>query len=202
MFRAMTRETTASSRDRLLAAAKTLFAHNGYEQTSTASIARDAGTSESQLVRYFGSKAGLLEAIFNESWKDLNEEISRTVATADSGRAAILGILGILIEAFGRDHELAVLFLLEGRRIRGTAHEVMQSRGFIQFAALLQQLIQQAQKDRSFRNNFSPAAIESALVGAAEGMIRDRLMAERSGKPNPFPIEEIRRVFASILESL
>lgn len=202
MFRAMTRETTASSRDRLLAAAKTLFAHNGYEQTSTASIARDAGTSESQLVRYFGSKAGLLEAIFNESWKDLNEEISRTVAAADSGRAAILGILGILIEAFGRDQELAVLFLLEGRRIRGTAHEVMQSRGFIQFAALLQQLIQRAQKDRSFSNNFSPAAIESALVGAAEGMIRDRLMAERSGKPNPFPIEEIRRVFASILESL
>ena len=202
MFGAMAPDAPASSRDRLLASAKALFAHNGYEQTSTASIAREAGTSESQLVRYFGSKAGLLEAIFNESWKELNDAISRIVTSAESGRAAILGILELLIEAFGRDHDLAVLFLLEGRRIRGAAHEVMMSKGFIQFAMLFQQLILRAQKDRSFRNNFSAAAIESALMGAAEGMIRDRLMAERSGKPNPFPIEEIRRVFASILESL
>jgi hypothetical protein len=35
--------------DRLLLAAKELFARNGYEQTSTAAIARRAGTSESQL---------------------------------------------------------------------------------------------------------------------------------------------------------
>lgn len=204
MLRAVPRdpESTQSSRERLLSSAKQLFAHSGYEQTSTASIAREAGTSESQLVRYFGSKAGLLEAIFNESWQELNEEITRVVSSASTGRSAILGVLGTLIEAFGEDHDLAVLFLLEGRRIRGTAHEVMMSKGFVQFAALLQQLIQRAQRDGSFSKNFSEAAIESAIIGAAEGMIRDRLLAERSGKPNPFGIEEIRRVFGAILESL
>src|SRR5436190_15910997 len=29
---------------------------------------REAGSSESQLMRYFGGKAGLLDTIFNESW--------------------------------------------------------------------------------------------------------------------------------------
>ena len=193
---------TQSSRDRLLSSAKQLFAQNGYEQTSTASIAREAGTSESQLVRYFESKAGLLEAIFNESWQELNEEISGVVSSASSGRAAILGVLGALIEAFGKDHDLATLFMLEGRRIRGTAHEVMMSKGFERFAALLQQLIRKAQSDGSFRKKFSEAAIEAAIIGAAEGMIRERLLAERSGRPNPFGIEEIRRVFGAILESL
>ena len=57
-----------ASRERLLLAAKTLFARHGYEQTSTATIAREAGSSESQLMRYFGGKAGLLDTIFNESW--------------------------------------------------------------------------------------------------------------------------------------
>lgn len=195
-------ETAGSSRDRLLQAAKSLFGQNGYEQTSTASIAREAGTSESQLVRYFSSKAGLLEAIFNQSWQMLNEEITKVIGNAGSGRAAILGVLATLIEAFGRDQDLAVLFLLEGRRIRGTSHEVLLSKGFIQFTTLLQQLIQRAQRDGSFRKNFSEAAIESAVIGAAEGMIRDRLLAQRGGKPNPFSNEEIRQVFAAVLEGL
>jgi AcrR family transcriptional regulator len=195
-------EASGSSRDRLLQAAKSLFAQNGYEQTSTASIAREAGTSESQLVRYFSSKAGLLEAIFNDSWQALNEEITRVIANSPSGRAAILGVLATLIEAFGRDHDLAVLFLLEGRRIRGTSHEVLLSKGFLQFTTLLQQLIQRAQRDGSFRKNFREAAIESAVIGAAEGMIRDRLLAQRAGKPNPFSDEEIRRVFAAVLEGM
>jgi AcrR family transcriptional regulator len=197
-----TNDATQSSRVRLLTAAKTLFAHNGYEQTSTASIAREAGTSESQLVRYFSSKAGLLEAIFNESWQRMNDEINRVVTAAKSGKDAIGGVLSLLIEVFGNDPELAVLFLLEGRRIRGAAHEVMISKGFQQFSILLQQLIQRAQRDGSFRKNLPDQAIESAVIGAAEGMIRDRLLATRGGKPNPFTDDEIRKVFASILESM
>ncbi|TLZ28289.1 MAG: helix-turn-helix transcriptional regulator, partial [Gammaproteobacteria bacterium] len=62
----------ASSRERLLSTAKRLMAEAGYERVSTAAIAREAGTSESQLVRNFGSKAGLLETIFDESWAPLN----------------------------------------------------------------------------------------------------------------------------------
>src|SRR5688500_11493607 len=157
-------ETTQSSRVRLLTSAKTLFAQNGYEQTSTASIAREAGTSESQLVRSFGSKAGLLEAIFNESWQRLNEEINRVVTEANSGKNAIGGVLSLLIEVFGHDPELAVLFLLEGRRIRGAAHELMLSKGFQQFAILLQQLIQRAQRDGSFRQNLADPATQSAVI--------------------------------------
>jgi AcrR family transcriptional regulator len=63
----MTTKTTStlSSHDRILLAAKRLFAENGYENTSTVAIARDAGTSESQLMKHFGSKQGLLVAIFD-----------------------------------------------------------------------------------------------------------------------------------------
>ena len=49
----------------------------GYEQTATSAIARAAGTSESQLMRYFGGKVGLLEALFDEAWADLNRRVNR-----------------------------------------------------------------------------------------------------------------------------
>src|SRR5260370_8604282 len=69
-----------SCRARLLAASKSLFARFGYEQSSTAAIARQAGTSESQLVRYFEPKAGLLRAVFDASWIPLNDQVRTVIA--------------------------------------------------------------------------------------------------------------------------
>jgi AcrR family transcriptional regulator len=64
-----------SSRNRILVTAKTLFASLGYDNTSTAVIARNAGTSESQLMKHFGGKAGLLETIFTEGWNRINTQL-------------------------------------------------------------------------------------------------------------------------------
>ena len=195
-------DSTQTSRGRLLGAGKSLFARLGYEQTSTAAIARDAGSSESQLIRYFGGKAGLLEAIFNESWTGLNEEITKHVTEAEHGRDAILRILGLMIDAFSRDHETAFLFLFEGRRIRGQGHEVVLSKGFRQFYELVGTLIQRGQADGSFRSDVSHGVLGSAMLGAAEGMIRDRVIAERTGQPNPFDDEELRKTFMAMVNGL
>ena len=192
-------DTTQTSRSRLLFAGKTLFAKNGYEKTSTSAIAREAGTSESQLVRYFSGKAGLLEAIFNESWKPLNEAIGKMVLEASDSKEAIFGVLSVLTKSFGKDHDLAFLFLFEGRRIRGDGHEVLLSAGFVQFSELLGKLIQRGQSDGTFGSQFNLVALTSALMGAAEGMIRDRVTTERTGNPAPFNDEDIRKIFSAIL---
>jgi len=195
-------DSTQTSRSRLLAAGKTLFARHGYEQASTAAIAREAGTSESQLVRYFDGKAGLLEAIFNESWRPLNEEVQKRIANSPHARDAVLGVLSAVTKAFGQDPELAFLFLFEGRRVRGATQEIVLSKGFLQFSELVRALIRRGQQDGSFPPEFSDAAVASAVMGAAEGMIRDRLIAQRFGRPSPFSEREIRHIFAAMLQGL
>lgn len=181
-------------------AGKMLFSRHGYEQTSTASIAREAGTSESQLVRYFGGKSGLLEAIFNEIWSGLSEIITAEVTAAAHGREAILRLLSLFVTAFIRDHDSAFLFLFEGRRVRG--NDVILSKGFQHFTELLNQLIQRGQQDGSFRTDLDPSAICSATLGCAEGMIRDALIAERTNKPKPFDNETVQKVFAAMVGGL
>jgi AcrR family transcriptional regulator len=190
-------DSTQTSRARLLAAGKQLFGRLGYEQTSTATIARESGSSESQLIRYFGGKAGLLEAIFNESWGGLTEAIGQGVAAAANGREAILNVLGLFVEAFSRDHDVAFLFMFEGRRIRG--NEVVLSKGFLQFFELICSLVRRAQEDGSFRSGISDAVVASALLGAAEGMMRDRMIADRTGGPNPFDDAVIRKAFETVV---
>jgi AcrR family transcriptional regulator len=195
-------DSTQTSRSRMLHAGKMLFARNGYEQTSTAAIAREAATSESQLVRYFGGKAGLLEAIFNESWAPLNDRVRAGLPNAPNAKAAIEVILASLIEVFGKDHDLAFLFLFEGRRVRSSRSEILLSKGFVDFYSTICRLVEKGQQDGSIRKDLHRIAIASAVMGAAEGMIRDLFVAERSSQPRPFSDEAIQQVFSALLGAL
>ena len=195
-------DSTQTSRQRLLEAGKALFAKLGFEQTSTAAIAREAGTSESQLVRYYRSKVGLLEAIFNSSWAELNQQIQKVVVAATDAREALVGVLECITDAFGKDPALAYLLLFEGRRIRGASSEIILSKGFMEFDNLLHVLIHRGKRDGTFRTDLNDDALASALLGATEAMIRDRLLAQRAGRPLPYNDQEIRAIFFALLHGL
>src|SRR5688500_2869709 len=102
-------EGERDSRTRLLTAGRVLFARLGYEQTSTAAITRQAETSESQLTRHFEGKRGLLAAIFDESWRGVNQHVRAVAADAGSANSAIEAVLATVIAGFDRDPDLAAL---------------------------------------------------------------------------------------------
>ncbi len=51
------------ARDRILAAARRLFAEQGYERATIRAIAAEAAINPSMVIRYFGSKDGLFAAV-------------------------------------------------------------------------------------------------------------------------------------------
>jgi TetR/AcrR family fatty acid metabolism transcriptional regulator len=195
-------DSTQTSRSRLLNAGKTLFAKSGYEQTSTAAIAREAGSSESQLIRYFGGKAGLLEAVFNDSWSSLNSVLDEAIVGSQHGREAILRILGLMIHAFNRDHDVAFLFLFEGRRLRSGSQAVSLSKGFVHFLQIVDGQIDRGQNDGSFRRDIDRRVLCSAMLGSAEGLVRDRVMSERNGVEHALDDEAILKTFTAMVNGL
>ena len=194
-------EQPESADERLLKSAKKLFAQRGYEQTSTAAIAREAGTSESQLVRHFGGKRRLLAAVFDRGWDGLNVQITQKVRTATDSISAIETVFANVVAALHRDQDLAYLFLFEGRRIREGGRQVELSEGYQQFARFLHQLIRAAQQAGRIDSGLPATALASALMGAAEGMIRDGMIAKLSNRTQPFSHNQVRHVFAAFLRT-
>jgi len=197
-------DNTQTSRMRLLNAGKMLFARHGYEQTSTAAIAREAGSSESQLIRYFGGKAGLLEAIFNDSWSGLNLRVEPILTGAQHGREGILRLLTMMVRALSQDLDTAFLFLFEGRRMRGHSPEVLLSKGFQEFLKHVNAQIERGRQDGSFRTDLDPRVLSSAMFGAAEGMVRDRVLSQRNqpAEPNAFTDDQILAAFSAMVNGL
>jgi AcrR family transcriptional regulator len=188
----------ASSRERLLKAAKRLFAAQGYEHTATSAIARAAGTSESQLMRYFGGKVGLLDALFDAAWDDLNRRVERGAAKHESARAAILGIVDNVMAALARDPEQAALFLFEARRMRGGSRRVRVSSGYTAFSDALKATVRRGVTTKEFSPHLNATAVTAAVLGAVESMLRERVMA-RSRGARVFGEREIRRTLDAML---
>jgi AcrR family transcriptional regulator len=191
----------SSTHERILRVAKTLFANRGYEHTSTSAIARQAGTSESQLMKHFGSKAGLLEAIFIEGWTEITEDARAAIDEQASPMDKLQAITRCVLERLERDPELKLLLLLEGRRIRKEGQMVALTEGFMSFVGLLDGVLQEMTEKHLLRANLSPQAVRSALMGMLEGMLRDRFLAERLGFPANFNLSQLQDILGLALAS-
>src|SRR5438105_10956102 len=132
-----------SSRDRLLEAAKALFAGGGYEPTTTSAIAQLARTSESQLLKHFVNKQGLLEAIFESAWEQINPALRLATESIASPKVKLHVLVEMVLKFLGKDEELRALFLLEGRRIRNDGKLVVLVPSFLEFVSILDGILQQ-----------------------------------------------------------
>ncbi|GBC84539.1 Nucleoid occlusion factor SlmA [bacterium HR11] len=188
-------------RERLLAVARQLFARYGYEHVSTAAIARLAGTSESQLFRHFVSKADLLLAIFEETWRALNERLQGVLQETADVRTSAVRLLAVFIEFFTTNPDVAFLMLFEGRRVRGDSRVAL-SRGFLEFTERVRRLVERGQQEGVLPGSLNPAALAVALVGAAEGMVRDWVMAQRFQQAPPYSLEDVQATFVALMNGL
>lgn len=186
--------------DRMLKAAKQLFAARGYENTSTVAIARAAGTSESQLMKHFGSKEGLLEAIFDKGWEMITERL-HDLDTMGAPEEKIQRLLGSMLLALQTDPLLKELMLLEGRRIRKEGHLIMMTGGFREIIKTVDRLLGQMRESGHLKPGLNPQAVRSALVGTFEGLLRDQVLAARSNYPAAYSTDDIRAIFNNVLGS-
>lgn len=193
-------KTTAelSSHDRILRAAKLLFAENGYENTSTVAIARNAGTSESQLMKHFGSKQGLLIAILDLGWNGIIERI-RATSTASSPIDRLIHILTAATLEFEHDDQFKVLAALEARRIRKDTNEVVISRGYRRFRELVDHTLLEMQSEGMIRPGLNLDAVRAAVLGFADGLWRDQIIASRAGISSTYGFDDIVQALELLL---
>jgi AcrR family transcriptional regulator len=196
------RNPEGSTHERILRVAKTLFANRGYEHTSTSAIARQAGTSESQLMKHFGSKAGLLEAIFTAGWTEITQQARTAIEGLTHPVQKLQAMSATVLSCLERDPELKLLVLLEGRRIRKEGQMVALTEGFLQFVELTDGVLSEMSATGMLAAGLRPQAVRSALMGMIEGMLRDRFLAERVGFPANFNLDQLREMLSLVLNTV
>jgi AcrR family transcriptional regulator len=193
--------THTSSRERILMAAKHLFGRNGYENTSTVAIAREAGTSESQLMKHFGSKQGLLSAILDRGWAGVIRRVE-ALRPDTSPAQRLFDMLEAIVLEMESDKDLKELNTLEARRVRKDSRNVQVSRGYRQFIQLFDGILSEMQSRRQIRPDVNLEAARAALIGMVESLLRDQVVARRSDLPAGYNFDDVRQLLHVLMPAL
>lgn len=121
----MTRESPAKrpskNRDKLLKAARRLFAERGYAETGTEDIVREAGVTRGALYHQFADKRDLFRALLEEMLPEIGQRLfEETMARIAHDREDLQVGCRVLLGIY-TDAEVRRLFLIEGPAVLGLA---------------------------------------------------------------------------------
>jgi len=95
-----------AQRDKILVAAKHLFARQGFGSTGVRQIAEQAGVNPAMINYYFGSKQGLLDAVLGQYFDVILPRALAALGREQSMRETLREIVIAFTEVFRHDLEL------------------------------------------------------------------------------------------------
>jgi AcrR family transcriptional regulator len=157
MRRAVSEADKGQRREDILAAAKRVFARNGFHQTAMADIAKEAALSYGSVYWYFDSKEALYQALTEREEAALWEHVGAALEGVDNDdpEATLMGAVRATFEFFAADPAAVRLLSLE------------------RFTDDIEGLIVDAQRRGAVID--APARIVAFSVASLVGAVADRL---------------------------
>jgi AcrR family transcriptional regulator len=109
---------SASTRAKLIRAARRLFARNGYAAVGTEEIVRRAGVTRGALYHQFADKQDLFLAVYEQVEQELTEHVAATLGEVSSPFAALRAGIRVFLDAC-RTPEVQRIVLTDGPAVLG-----------------------------------------------------------------------------------
>ena len=152
---------TRDVRARLVEAAEERFTTHGFAETSLRTIAEQAGVNPALVSYHFGSKLGLLEAVFEGALEPLAQALQGIAA---QGRASPETLLDLL-DRMGAEHpNLLPLLLREALLPSGALHEVFIERFAPRLGGMFPALLANEQAAGALDENVDPQALSILIL--------------------------------------
>jgi AcrR family transcriptional regulator len=192
----LTREQSrAATRERLLRAARTVFARAGYHGASVEEIASEAGFSTGALYSNFDGKADLFLALMEREVDTHAREIADAVRERGSVSARAAGGARQWMATIEREPELVLLFMefwAYGVRDPAVRGEVAER--FAHVRSLLTSLIADSVREFDLELQMPAEQLAVAIDALADGIARQKL-----ADPEAVPDDLLGRAIALLL---
>ncbi len=189
-------------RRRILQAGKHHFARDGYDATSLADIAQAIDMPYAEFTHYYDHKLDLLTAVFEDGWSSINVRFADIVIDSHKTRDAMLALMTAMLRILEKDPDLARLLLFESRRPLPGSGEIRFSKGYQKFMGFCTELAARGQRDGSLRKGIPPRLLAAMLVGAAENLLRDRVLMRQETGAVPYPEQTLLSSFDSLVTAM
>ncbi len=173
----LTREQSkAQTREKLLAAARSVFARRGFHGSSVEEIASEAGYSTGALYSNFEGKEDLFLVLMEREIDEHAREIAQAVEERPSIAERAQGGAQQWMTMIDREPELLLLFMeFWAYGVRDPQMRPKVAARFAQVRALLTELISDGMREFELELEISPEHLAVAIDALADGIARQKL---------------------------
>jgi TetR/AcrR family transcriptional regulator, fatty acid metabolism regulator protein len=174
-------------RRRILRAAITVFARNGYHASKVGDVAAEAGVAYGLVYHYFGSKEELLETIFRRTWARMLEAVEEVERSDAPAREQVAAVAAIVLGAWETDPDLVRVLVREvarGPQLQNEVDEIQHA-----FAAL-ERIVVRGQERGDLRPELDPRLAAWILYGALEEILTGWVFGRLPDAPERVPLAE------------
>jgi AcrR family transcriptional regulator len=165
-------ERTATASRRMLRAAGSLIARQGYTKTSLAQVGKAAGYTGGLVSHHFGSKEGLLRALVGRITQRFYADQLQPAMAGLTGTDALMAAADVYLnELVARQERMRTLYVLMGEALGpvSSINEVFAelNRGFRES---VRKVIEEGMDRGEIRNDLDPEAEAGLVVGMLRGV--------------------------------
>ena len=168
-----------------LAAAKTLFAKQGYQKTTTQEIADLAGVSQATVFKYFSTKEGLLEAIFAGLVQDSKDGFFNQIPEVTTIEELVDLVVSDRLDFF-RDHHEEIRIMFQEYLTNSVNYDKLQQI----FKTALAAISKAVQKIRQRETKLNPVLTETDIVRTIVGFLGTYVLQSYSAPLTALPDKE------------
>lgn len=158
-------------------AAITVFAKQGFYQSTIAQVAKEAGVADGTIYLYFKSKDDILIQFFADQTKHVFERFREEVEKVDDAIDKLLNLIRIHLEEFQRDRNMAMVYQIETHQNYRIAEDQIRDMSKM-YLDIVSDIVEKGQAEGSIRRDLYVGLVKRFIIGAVDEVINTWLHSE------------------------
>ena len=163
----------------ILDAAITVFAKNGFFQSTVSQIAREAGVADGTIYLYFENKDDILFQFFAFKTKQIFDQFQKVVDEGVTAEAKLRNLIKTHLGEFQTNMDMAIVFQAETRQVRQSeairVHVLEIAR---KYREVIGMIIEDGQREGAMRKDLYLGLVKTYITGAIDEVINSWVLAD------------------------
>jgi TetR/AcrR family fatty acid metabolism transcriptional regulator len=156
----------------------TVFARQGFHQSTVAQIAREAGVADGTIYLYFKNKDDILVQIFSYRTKQVFDRFRAEVKKADNSLDKLRNLIRRHLTEFQQDRDMAVVYLVETHQNSRLAESQIKEMSQM-YQNLISEIVELGQQEGGIRKDLYVGLVKRFILGAVDEVINTWLHSEK-----------------------
>ena len=155
---------------RILDAAISVFAEQGFFQSTIAQIAKEAGVADGTIYLYFKNKDDILVQFYQYKTRQIFERFRDAVNQPATAEEKLRCLIRVHLQEFQKDRNMAIVYQAETHQNRRLGHEQIKEMSKM-YRDIISEVVELGQEEGSIRRDLYMGLVKRFINGAVDEVI-------------------------------